>query len=224
MLSTIQPDWLSHLEGEFHQPYYARLQSFIDHERQNFTVFPRPDEVFTSFQLTSLDKVKVVILGQDPYHNEGQAHGLAFSVRKGTQIPPSLKNIFRELHTDLGVTTPQNGDLSRWASQGVLLLNTVLTVRAHQPNSHRNQGWEMFTDAVLRVVNLKSSPVIFILWGKPAQEKSRFINLHRHHILKAPHPSPLSAHRGFFGSRPFSKTNELLRYLHLEEIDWTGGF
>lgn len=217
----IQTDWYHLLKDEFQQPYFSRLQSYIDREREVYTVYPPPAEVYTSFQLTPYEKVKVVILGQDPYHDEQQAHGLAFSVRQGIKAPPSLKNIFRELQSDLGIPAPPSGDLSHWAEQGVLLLNTVLTVRAHQPNSHRNQGWETFTDAVLRVLNLKTSPIVFILWGNPAQKKSVLISSNRHHIIQTPHPSPLSAHRGFFGSRPFSKTNEVLRLNNLQEINWT---
>lgn len=183
-------------------------------------MFPPADDIFNAFHLTPLNKVKVVILGQDPYHNDGQAHGLCFSVKPDVDIPPSLVNIYQELHDDLGCYIPDNGCLTKWAKQGVLLLNTVLTVRAHSAFSHRNMGWEEFTDAAIRVLNEEDRPIVFILWGKPAQMKKSMLNNPKHLILEAPHPSPLSAYRGFFGSRPFSKTNEFLMRNGLTPIDW----
>ena len=183
-------------------------------------IFPPADDIFNAFHLTPLHEVKVVILGQDPYHNDGQAHGLCFSVKPDVDIPPSLVNIYQELHDDLGCYIPNNGYLTKWAKQGVLMLNTVLTVRAHQANSHRGMGWEQFTDAAIRILNEQDRPIVFILWGSPAQKKAQMLNNPKHLILKAPHPSPLSAYRGFFGSRPFSQTNEFLVKNGLEPIDW----
>ena len=183
-------------------------------------VYPPSDEIFTAFNLTPLSKVKVVILGQDPYHEPGQAHGLSFSVKPGVEIPPSLVNIYKELHEDLGCYIPDNGYLVKWAKQGVLMLNTLLTVRAHQAFSHKGIGWEQFTDAAIRVLNEQDRPMVFILWGRPAQAKKAMLNNPKHMILEAPHPSPLSAYRGFFGSRPFSKTNDFLRKHGLEPVDW----
>ena len=189
-------------------------------EYKHHLVFPPADDVFNAYALTPLKDVKVVIIGQDPYHNNGQAHGLCFSVRPEVDIPPSLVNIYKELHDDLGCYIPNNGYLVKWAKQGVLLLNTVLTVRAHQANSHRGIGWEEFTDATIRILNEQDRPIVFILWGAPAQRKKAMLNNPAHLILEAPHPSPLSAYRGFFGSRPFSKTNDFLIKNHLEPIDW----
>ena len=189
-------------------------------EYKKHLVFPPADDVFNAYSLTPLKDVKVVIIGQDPYHNVGQAHGLCFSVRPDVEIPPSLVNIYKELQDDLGCYIPNNGYLVKWAKQGVLLLNTVLTVRAHQANSHRGLGWEEFTDATIRVLNEQDRPIVFILWGSPAQKKKAMLNNPKHLILEAPHPSPLSAYRGFFGSKPFSKTNEFLIQNQLEPIDW----
>ena len=183
-------------------------------------IYPPADDIFNAFHFTPLDQVKVVILGQDPYHEEGQAHGLCFSVRPGVEIPPSLVNIYKELEDDLGCYIPNNGYLEKWARQGVMLLNTVLTVRAHQAHSHKDIGWEEFTDAAIRVLAEQDRPMVFILWGKPAQMKKAMIHNPRHLILEAPHPSPLSAYRGFFGSRPFSQTNDYLKKNGLEPIDW----
>ena len=219
-MSMIDNDWLQELGAEFRKPYYKTLYEFVKEEYNTAQVFPPADDIFNAFHLTPLHEVKVVILGQDPYHNDGQAHGLCFSVKPDVEIPPSLVNIYQELHDDLGCYIPNNGYLVKWAKQGVLMLNTVLTVRAHQANSHRGMGWEQFTDAAIRVLNEQDRPIVFILWGSPAQKKAQMLNNPKHLILKAPHPSPLSAYRGFFGSRPFSKTNEFLVKNGLEPIDW----
>ena len=183
-------------------------------------IFPPADDIFNAFHLTPLSRVKVVILGQDPYHNVGQAHGLSFSVKPGVQTPPSLVNIYQELHEDLGCYIPNNGYLTKWAEQGVLLLNTVLTVQAHKANSHKDIGWEEFTDAAIRILNEQDRPIVYLLWGRNAQNKKWMLTNPKHLILEAPHPSPLSAYRGFFGSRPFSKTNEYLEANGLEPVDW----
>ena len=219
-MSMIQNDWLAPLKPEFSKPYYAELFKFVKNEYATRQIFPPADDIFNAFHLTPLHEVKVVILGQDPYHNDGQAHGLCFSVKPDVDIPPSLVNIYQELHDDLGCYIPNNGYLTKWAKQGVLMLNTVLTVRAHQANSHRGMGWEQFTDAAIRILNEQDRPIVFILWGSPAQKKAQMLNNPKHLILKAPHPSPLSAYRGFFGSRPFSQTNEFLVKNGLEPIDW----
>ena len=219
-MSMIQNDWLAPLKPEFSKPYYAELFKFVKNEYATRQIFPPADDIFNAFHLTPLHEVKVVILGQDPYHNDGQAHGLCFSVKPDVDIPPSLVNIYQELHDDLGCYIPNNGYLTKWAKQGVLMLNTVLTVRAHQANSHRGMGWEQFTDAAIRIINEQDRPIVFILWGSPAQKKAQMLNNPKHLILKAPHPSPLSAYRGFFGSRPFSQTNEFLVKNGLEPIDW----
>lgn len=219
-MSMIQNDWLAPLKPEFAKPYYAELFQFVKNEYATRQIFPPADDIFNAFHLTPLHEVKVVILGQDPYHNDGQAHGLCFSVKPDVDIPPSLVNIYQELHDDLGCYIPNNGYLTKWAKQGVLMLNTVLTVRAHQANSHRGMGWEQFTDAAIRILNEQERPIVFILWGSPAQKKAQMLNNPKHLILKAPHPSPLSAYRGFFGSRPFSQTNEFLVKNGLEPIDW----
>ena len=219
-MSMIQNDWLEPLKPEFSKPYYAELFKFVKNEYSTRQIFPPADDIFNAFHLTPLHEVKVVILGQDPYHNDGQAHGLCFSVKPDVAIPPSLVNIYQELHDDLGCYIPNNGYLTKWAKQGVLMLNTVLTVRAHQANSHRGMGWEQFTDAAIRILNEQDRPLVFILWGSPAQKKAQMLNNPKHLILKAPHPSPLSAYRGFFGSRPFSQTNEFLVKNGLEPIEW----
>ena len=213
-------DWLPALKGEFQKDYYKQLHQTVLNEYQTRQIFPDAEDLFNAFHLTPLEDVKVVILGQDPYHNIGQAHGLCFSVKPGVEIPPSLINIYKELQDDLGCYIPNNGYLVKWAKQGVLMLNTVLTVRAHQANSHRGIGWEQFTDAAIRVLNEQDRPVVFILWGKPAQMKRQMLSNPRHLILEAPHPSPLSSYRGFFGSKPFSKTNAFLQANGLKEIDW----
>ena len=219
-MSAISGDWLEALKGEFHQPYYAKLYKTVMTEYQTRKIFPPADDLFNAFHFTPLSKVKVMILGQDPYHNNGQAHGLSFSVQKGVDIPPSLVNIYKELHDDLGCTIPNHGCLTKWAEQGVLMLNTVLTVRAHQANSHRGIGWEEFTDAAILALNSQDRPIVFILWGAPAQRKKRMLTNPKHLILEAPHPSPLAAYRGFFGSKPFSQTNAFLEKNGIEPIDW----
>ena len=219
-MGMIQNDWLNALNPEFKKPYYAKLFQFVKEEYNTTQVFPPADDIFTAFHLTPLSQVKVVIIGQDPYHNVGQAHGLCFSVKPDVEIPPSLVNIYQELHEDLGCYIPNNGYLVKWARQGVLMLNTVLTVRAHQANSHHGKGWEEFTDAAIRALNEQNRPIVFILWGRPAQMKENMLNNPNHLILKAPHPSPLSAYRGFFGSKPFSQTNHFLQNHGIEPIDW----
>lgn len=219
-MGMITGEWLAALSPEFKKPYYAELFDFVKKEYNSTQVFPPADDIFNAFHLTPLDKVKVVIFGQDPYHNDGQAHGLCFSVKPDVAIPPSLVNIYQELHDDLGCEIPNNGYLVKWAEQGVLLLNTVLTVRAHQAFSHRNVGWEKFTDAAIKVLNEQDRPMVFILWGKPAQMKKSMLTNKKHLILEAPHPSPLSSYRGFFGSKPFSQTNAFLKENGIEPIDW----
>ena len=219
-MSAIANDWLNVLKPEFSKTYYKKLFETVRLEYETRRIFPEADDIFNAFHLTPLSQVKVVILGQDPYHNYGQAHGLCFSVKPGVEVPPSLMNIYTELHDDLGCYIPNNGYLVKWASQGVLMLNTVLTVRAHQANSHRDIGWEQFTDAAIKAVNALDRPVVFILWGRPAQMKKSMLNNPKHLILEAPHPSPLSGFRGFFGSKPFSKTNDFLKANGIEPIDW----
>lgn len=219
-MGMIENDWLEPLTPEFRKPYYAELFKFVKGEYAARKVFPPADDIFNAFHLTPLHEVKVVILGQDPYHNDGQAHGLCFSVKPDVDIPPSLVNIYQELHDDLGCYIPNNGYLTKWAKQGVLMLNTVLTVRAHQANSHRGKGWEEFTDAAIRILDEQDRPIVFILWGSPAQKKAMMLHNPKHLILKAPHPSPLSAYRGFFGSRPFSQTNDFQVKNGLTPIDW----
>ena len=219
-MGAISNDWLGPLSAEFKKPYYKKLYETVKHEYETRAVYPDSNDIFNAFHLTPLKDVKVLILGQDPYHNYGQAHGLCFSVQKGVQVPPSLVNIYQELHDDLGCTIPNHGCLTKWAEQGVLMLNTVLTVRAHQANSHRGIGWEEFTDAAIQVLNTQDRPIVFILWGKPAQAKKSMLHNPKHLILEAPHPSPLSAYRGFFGSRPFSQANAFLEQNGLTPIDW----
>lgn len=219
-MGAIQNDWLEPLSPEFRKPYYSNLYKKIREEYSTRQIFPPSDEIFTAFELTSLSDVKVVILGQDPYHGDGQAHGLCFSVKPDVETPPSLVNIYKELNSDLGCYIPNNGYLTKWAKQGVLMLNTVLTVRAHQANSHRGIGWEEFTDAAIRILNEQDRPIVYLLWGKPAQMKKSMLNNPKHLILEAPHPSPLSAYRGFFGCQHFSKTNEFLQENGLEPVDW----
>lgn len=217
----LHPSWLGPLGGEFAQPYMADLKRFLMGEREaGKRIFPKGSEWFGALDLTPLDDVRVVILGQDPYHGLGQAHGLCFSVRNGVQPPPSLLNIYKELESDLGIRPARHGFLKHWASQGVLLLNSVLTVEMGRAASHRDRGWERFTDAVVRAVNAKPEPVVFMLWGSYAQKKAAFVDASRHLVLKAPHPSPLSAHSGFFGCRHFSKANAFLESRGLPPIDW----
>lgn len=219
-MAAISNDWLGPLSPEFKKPYYAKLYKTVLQEYNTRQVFPPADDIFNAFAFTPLSEVKVVILGQDPYHGDGQAHGLCFSVKPEVEIPPSLVNIYQELHDDLGCYIPNNGYLEKWARQGVMLLNTVLTVRAHQANSHRGIGWEEFTDAAIRVLNEQDRPIVFLLWGRPAQQKKAMLHNPKHLILEAPHPSPLSAYRGFFGCRHFSQANAFLTEHGLTPIDW----
>lgn len=216
----IPDSWLPYLVGETEKPYYQQLYRFVADERRKYKVYPPAQDVFNALRYTPFDQVRVVIIGQDPYHDENQAHGLAFSVRPGVTPPPSLMNMFKELQDDVQFRIPNNGCLIPWAEQGVLLLNAVLTVRAHQANSHQGKGWETFTDAVLRAVNAREERVVFLLWGSYAQRKAEGIDPARHTILKAPHPSPLSASRGFFGCRHFSKTNAALQAAGQPVINW----
>lgn len=220
-MAMIENDWLDALAAEFKKPYYVKLYEFVREEYSARTIYPPADDIFNAFHFTPLSKVKVLLLGQDPYHGEHQAHGLSFSVLPDqTDIPPSLQNIYQELHDDLGCKVPNHGYLKKWADQGVLLLNTVLTVRAHQANSHQGMGWEKFTDAVIQAVNAQDRPIVYFLWGKPAQSKASMLTNPKHLILKAPHPSPLSAYRGFFGCKHFSQANEFLKANGVEPIDW----
>ena len=220
-MSMIQNDWLDAIQPEFSKPYYKELFEFVKQEYSNTVVYPPADDIFNAFHFTPLSKVKVLILGQDPYHNVHQAHGLCFSVLPDQpEIPPSLQNIYKEINDDIGCEIPNNGYLKKWADQGVLMLNTVLTVRAHQANSHKGMGWEKFTDAVIQAINEQDRPIVYLLWGKPAQSKIPMLNNPKHLILKAPHPSPLSAFRGFFGCKHFSHTNNFLIENGLEPIDW----
>lgn len=206
-MGAIEGKWADALKEEFRKPYYTDLYKFIKEEYSSHVIYPPSEDIFNALHLTDLKDIKVVILGQDPYHEPGQAHGLCFSVRPEVDIPPSLVNIYKELHDDLGCKIPDNGYLVHWAEQGVLLLNTLLTVRAHQAFSHRGKGWENFTDAIIRAVNKEDRPIVYMLWGSPAQKKAEMLDNPKHLILKAPHPSPLSAYRGFFGCRHFSKTH-----------------
>ena len=213
-------DWNPILKAELAKPYWPELQRFVAEERAHHPVYPAHEEVFAALHLTPYADVKVLILGQDPYHGPGQAHGLCFSVRPGVPAPPSLQNIFKELRTDLGIEPPANGCLDAWARQGVLLLNATLTVRAREAASHQGKGWEIFTDAVIRAVNNKPERVVFILWGASARKKKALVDASRHVVIESPHPSPLSAHNGFFGSRPFSRANDALVAAGREPVDW----
>ena len=219
-MAAISNDWLEVLSGEFRKPYYRSLYEYVNQEYRSRVIYPPSEDIFSALHLTPLHSVKAVILGQDPYHNEGQAHGLSFSVRPGQEIPPSLQNIYQELKDDLGCYVPNNGYLKKWADQGVLMLNTVLTVRAHAANSHQGKGWEQFTDAIIEAVDKLDSPVVFLLWGVPAQRKESLLHNRDHLVLKAPHPSPLSAYRGFFGCRHFSQANRYLEEHGAGPIDW----
>lgn len=220
-MGMIDNDWLPALKEEFGKPYYKDLYGFVKKEYSTHVVYPPADDIFNAFHFTPLSEVKVVILGQDPYHNENQAHGLSFSVPVSQkEIPPSLQNIYKELQDDLGCYIPNNGYLEKWARQGVLLLNTVLTVRAHAANSHQGKGWEIFTDAVINSVNAQDRPIVYLLWGTPARRKAPMLTNPKHLILEAPHPSPLSAYRGFFGCRHFSACNRFLEEHGSEPIDW----
>ena len=219
-MSMIDNDWLTAISGEFKKDYYRKLYEFVKDEYSKTVIYPPADDIFNAFPFTPLRKVKVLILGQDPYHNENQAHGLSFSVPESQRdIPPSLQNIYKELQSDCGCYIPDNGYLKKWADQGVLLLNTVLTVRAHQANSHQGRGWEQFTDAVIQAVNAQDRPIVYMLWGSPAQKKIPMLTNPKHLILKAPHPSPLSAYRGFFGCHHFSQANKFLSDNGIEPID-----
>ena len=216
----IDNDWLEPLSAEFKKPYYAGLYKFVNEEYNRYTIYPPKQDVFAAYSRTPLAKVKVLILGQDPYHEPNQAHGLCFSVNPGIDIPPSLVNIYKELHDDIGFTIPESGCLTKWADQGVMLLNTVLTVRAHQANSHQGKGWEQFTDATIAALNKQDRPIVFMLWGRYARQKASMLNNPRHLVLEAAHPSPLSAYKGFFGCRHFSKANDFLVANGVEPIDW----
>jgi uracil-DNA glycosylase len=222
VLPELEPSWQQMLDAEFHKPYFAKLQDFLRREHEaGYTIYPPVNDIFNAFAYMPFEGVRVVILGQDPYHGEGQAHGLAFSVKKGVGLPPSLKNIYKELSQDLHIAPPKDGDLTPWARQGVLLLNTCLTVRAGQAHSHSKQGWEIFTDAVITLLSrLAPHPLVFVLWGAPAQRKAALIDNQRHLILTAPHPSPLSAHRGFLGCRHFSTINDFLTKHGKKPIQW----
>lgn len=219
----LEPSWKQQLLPEFSKPYMAKLRHFLKDELdKGKVIYPKPNEYFAAFENTPLEEVKVVVIGQDPYHGPGQAHGLCFSVRKNTPIPPSLKNIYKELRSDLPeVNIPNHGELTSWAKQGVLLLNATLTVEKSQAASHQKKGWEEFTDAVLHIVNASDTPKVFILWGASAQKKGAFIDSKKHLVIQAVHPSPLSAHRGFFGHKPFSRTNDFLIKTGQDPIDWS---
>ncbi|MCG8340149.1 MAG: uracil-DNA glycosylase [Cytophagales bacterium] len=216
----IAESWKKRLAGEFEKAYFKQLVAFIKEEYKKKKIYPPAKEIFRAFDFCSFENTRVVILGQDPYHGRGQANGLCFSVREGLPIPPSLINIFEEIKDDLHIATPESGDLERWAKQGVLLLNAILTVRAHQPGSHRNKGWETFTDAVIKEISEEKEKVVFLLWGSYAQQKGAMVDTNKHFVLTSPHPSPYSAENGFFGNRHFSKTNDYLRANNEKEIAW----
>lgn len=213
-------DWDEILKDEFKKEYYLKLREFLKAEYRSREIFPNMYDIFNALKLTSYKDTKVLILGQDPYHDIGQAHGLAFSVKPGIKTPPSLLNIYKEIKDEYGYDIPSSGYLESWSKQGVLLLNTVLTVRAHQANSHKNMGWEIFTDEIIKILNRREDPIIFVLWGANARSKKQFIDTRRHFVLEAPHPSPLSAHRGFFGCNHFKKINDILGSLGKDAIDW----
>ena len=217
----IEESWLQVLYGTFQQPFMKDLRSFLVEEKQQHTILPRGNQIFSAFALTPFHSVRVLILGQDPYHGMGQAHGLSFSVPDGVQIPPSLENIFQELHSDLGIPKPKSGNLTKWAQQGVLLLNSVLTVRHKQPNSHKDKGWEQFTDAVIHTMSREKENLVFILWGSAAKQKRLLIDSKKHYIITSTHPSPYSADKGFFGSKPFSRCNQYYLQKGLPPIDWS---
>ncbi|MDF1618495.1 uracil-DNA glycosylase [Petrocella sp. FN5] len=219
-MQILQKDWLEVLGNEFDKDYYKHLETFVNKEYNTKTVYPPREDIYNALNYTSLKHVKVLLVGQDPYFNENQAHGLSFSVLPHQKIPKSLVNIYKELQDDMGMDIPNNGYLKKWADQGVLLINTVLTVRAKEPNSHSSKGWEIFTDEIIKTVNEQNRPIVIFLWGKPAQKKREFLTNPEHLILEAPHPSPLSAYRGFFGCKCFSKCNEFLATHGIEPIDW----
>ncbi len=208
------------IQKEREMEYFKELECFVNDQYENCTVFPPKEKIFRCFEFNDYDDVKVVIIGQDPYHDVNQANGLAFSVERGMKIPPSLVNIYKEAHDDVGIDIPDHGDLSSWAKQGVLLMNSVLTVEAHKANSHKDKGWEVFTHHIIEYMNKREKPIVFILWGNQAIAKAKVIDEDRHFVIKSPHPSPLSSYRGFFGSKPFSKTNEFLKSIGEKEIDW----
>ncbi|MGF9963901.1 uracil-DNA glycosylase [Bacillus rhizoplanae] len=220
MEQILKNDWAPLLAPEFEKPYYEQLQSFLKEEYSTHVVYPKQEDIFNALHYTSYQDTKVLILGQDPYHGPNQAHGLSFSVQPGVRTPPSLQNMYKELQDDLGYPIPNNGYLVKWAEQGVLLLNTVLTVRQGEANSHKGKGWEIFTDRIIELLNEREKPVIFVLWGRPAQAKKKLITNSNHYIIESVHPSPLSARRGFFGSKPFSKINNFLAEQREQEIDW----
>ena len=220
MEDLLKNDWKEVLKEEMDKAYFKNLEDFLKIEYEKETIYPEREDIFNALNYTCYKDVKVVILGQDPYHGRGQAYGFSFSVKPTVKVPPSLRNIYKELNQDLGLPIPNHGDLSKWAREGVLLLNTVLTVREKSPNSHKGRGWEKFTDRIIEILNEREDPIVFILWGKNAQEKEALITNSSHHVIKSFHPSPFSANRGFFGSRPFSRTNEFLRSINKEEIDW----
>jgi uracil-DNA glycosylase len=213
-------DWNDVLGNELKKPYYLKLREFLKEEYETQNIFPEKQNVFHALNSTSYTETKVVLLGQDPYHGEGQAHGLSFSVGKDVKVPPSLRNIYKELHHDIGCEIPEHGNLNKWTEQGVLLLNTVLTVREGKAHSHRGKGWETFTDKVIEELNNRDKPLVFMLWGRPAQEKLKLIDSEKHFVIQSPHPSPFSASKGFFGSKPFSQANEWLEKMGEEQIDW----
>ncbi len=219
-MAALEGKWEEALREEFKKDYYRKLYGFIKEEYNTKVIYPPSDKIFAAMQHTSLDKVKVVIMGQDPYHEPGQAMGMSFSVPHGVEIPPSLRNIYKEIHEDVGERIPDTGDLTRWADQGVLLLNAVLTVRAHQANSHKNKGWEEFTDAVIRAVEKEDRPIVYMLWGRNARDKKNLVTNEKHLVLEAAHPSPLSAYQGFFGCKHFSKCNKFLEKNGVEPISW----
>ena len=223
MLASLltEASWSEVLKEEFHKPYFMTLENFLKQEEKAHTIYPKQEALFRAYNETPFERVKVVILGQDPYHDENQAQGLAFSVPEGIAIPPSLRNIFKELHDDLRLAIPTHGNLLKWAKEGVLLLNSTLSVQAHKAASHKNRGWEHFSDATIRALSQNRSHLVFILWGRPAQSKKSLIDTNTHLILEAPHPSPLSAYRGFFGSKPFSKANTYLEKHLKSPIDWS---
>lgn len=214
-------DWDEKLKIIWHSEGFKKFYKIIEHEYATKTIFPPQNYIFNALKLTPFSNTKVVIVGQDPYHGEGEAHGLSFSVQEGVKIPPSLQNIYKELESDLGINPSLKGDLTKWAREGVLLLNSVLTVEKDKPASHRHLGWELLTDYIIKVLNTKEEPVVFILWGNFAKEKAKLITNPKHFIITSPHPSPFSARNGFFGSRPFSRTNNFLKTHHLKEIDWS---
>lgn len=221
MSAILMNDWNDVLSEEFEKPYYKALKHFIVDEYVTQEIYPNTADIYNALHYTTLSDVKILLLGQDPYHDLNQAHGLAFSVPENqTKLPPSLKNIYKELHDDLGCPIPKHGYLKKWADQGVLLLNTVMTVRAHQPNSHKNKGWEQFTDAIIKIINEQDRPIVILLWGSHAQQKEILLTNPKHLVLKAPHPSPLSAYRGFFGSKPFSQANAFLKANGVDGVDW----